>query len=239
MTGWTLAYDDFEPKQEGLREALCTLGNGYFATRGAAEEAEADDTHYPGTYLAGGYNRLETEIAGRTIENEDLVNLPNWLALSFRPEDGDWLNLLGMEVLSYGQELDLREGVVARVFRVRDRQGRETSLAARRLVHMGGPHLAAIEWSLTPVNWSGRIVLRSALDGRVINAGVPRYRALASKHHDEIAAEQLTDDTVLLTVETNQSHLRIAEAARTRIYRDGEEPAADRQLLREEGYIGQ
>src|SRR5690606_3746833 len=78
-----------------------------------------------------------------------------------------------------------------------------------------------------------------ALDGRVINAGVPRYRALASKHHDEIAAEQLADDTVLLTVETNQSHLRIAEAARTRIYRDGEEPAADRQLLREEGYIGQ
>ena len=38
-----------------LREALCTLGNGYFATRGAAEEADADEIHYPGTYLAGGY----------------------------------------------------------------------------------------------------------------------------------------------------------------------------------------
>ena len=37
-----------------------------------------------GTYLAGGYNRLQTEIAGRIVENEDLVNLPNWLSLSFR-----------------------------------------------------------------------------------------------------------------------------------------------------------
>ena len=34
-------------------------GNGYFATRGAAEEADADEIHYPGTYLAGGYNRLK------------------------------------------------------------------------------------------------------------------------------------------------------------------------------------
>src|SRR3546814_16707474 len=91
-SGWKLVYEGFDPAREGLREALCTLGNGYFATRGAAEETEADDVHYPGTYLAGGYNRLQTDIAGRVIENEDLVNLPNWLPLTFRPEDGDWFN---------------------------------------------------------------------------------------------------------------------------------------------------
>src|SRR5690606_3457513 len=139
MTGWTLAYDDFEPKQEGLREALCTLGNGYFATRGAAEEAEADEIHYPGTYLAGGYNRLKTEIAGRVIENEDLVNMPNWLFLTFRPADGDWFNLLGSEILSYRQELDLKAGVLTRDVRFRDRQGRETTLTSRRIVSMSDP----------------------------------------------------------------------------------------------------
>jgi len=53
-------------------------------------EAAAGDVHYPGTYLAGVYNRLKTEIAGEIIENEDLVNVPNWLPLSFRIEDGDW-----------------------------------------------------------------------------------------------------------------------------------------------------
>ncbi len=57
---WSLTYDRWEPEQQPLREALCTLGNGVFATRGAAEEAGAGGPHYPGTYLAGCYNRLET-----------------------------------------------------------------------------------------------------------------------------------------------------------------------------------
>ena len=74
--------------QEGLREALCTVGNGYFATRGAAPESRADGTHYPGTYIAGCYNELRTEIAGRTVENESLVNAPNWLPLTFAPRTG-------------------------------------------------------------------------------------------------------------------------------------------------------
>jgi hypothetical protein len=46
-----------------------------------------DDLNYPGTYLAGGYNRLTTVIDGRPIENEDLVNLPNWLPLTFRIDE--------------------------------------------------------------------------------------------------------------------------------------------------------
>jgi len=66
VSDWRLVYEGFDPGQERLREALCTLGNGYFATRGAAEESPADDAHYPGCYVAGCYNRLGTGIAGRT-----------------------------------------------------------------------------------------------------------------------------------------------------------------------------
>ena len=40
--------------------------------------------HYPGTYVAGLYNRLVSQVAGRDVENEDLVNTPNWLPLRFR-----------------------------------------------------------------------------------------------------------------------------------------------------------
>ncbi|GAI02817.1 unnamed protein product, partial [marine sediment metagenome] len=137
---WVLVYEGFDRDQERLREALCTLGNGYFATRGAAEEVHADEVHYPGTYIAGGFNRLESQVAGRTIVNEDLVNFPNWLCLTFCPDDGEWLDLLRMEILSYRQELHLRDGLLIRRFRVRDGQGRETSVVSRRLVHMGNPH---------------------------------------------------------------------------------------------------
>ena len=92
-SAWSLVFDGFDPACEGIREALCTLGNGYVATRAAAAGAVADDVHYPGTYLAGGYNRLRTNIAGRVVENEDLVNFPNWLALEFRIADADWFDI--------------------------------------------------------------------------------------------------------------------------------------------------
>ena len=43
----------WDPADEGRREAILTLGNGRFATRGAAPESRADGVHYPGTYAAG------------------------------------------------------------------------------------------------------------------------------------------------------------------------------------------
>ena len=151
-------YEGFDPASEGTREALCTLGNGYFSTRGAVTWARADGIHYPGTYLAGGYNRLRTDIAGRTVENEDLVNLPNWLALEFRIADGDWFDLRRVTILSYRQELDLRLGMLVRAVRFDDGQGRRSTLKERRLVSMSDIHLGALELALTAENWSARVV---------------------------------------------------------------------------------
>ncbi len=81
---WTLKYYTYEPEKERTREALLTIGNGYLGSRGALEETEANDVNYPGTYIAGLYNRMETEISGKTVSNEDFVNIPNWLSLSFK-----------------------------------------------------------------------------------------------------------------------------------------------------------
>lgn len=234
---WLFSYEGFEPEREGLREALCTLGNGYFATRGAAPEAEADDTHYPGTYLAGGYNRLRTDLAGRVVENEDLVNMPNWLPLTFRLEGGDWFNPRGVKPLEYRQVLDMARGLLLRTVRFEDRHGRRTRVEQRRFVHMRDKHLAGQELVLVAENWSGRVHVRSALDGRVVNGGVPRYRQLNCKHLRTLVTEEVDAETLLLEVETVQSRLEVAEAARTRLFVDGLPVRARRGLEEEEGYL--
>jgi alpha,alpha-trehalase len=239
MNSWTLVYEGFEPSKESLREALSTLGNGYFATRGAAPESEAGEVHYPGTYLAGGYNRLKTEIAGRVVENEDLVNMPNWLVTRLRPQEGDWLNLLSADILFYRQELNLKEGLLSRTVLFRDKQGRETTLIQRRFVHIDQMHLAGLETTIIPENWAGRIQVLSSLDGTVINAGVKRYQQLNSKHLSPIRGEAVNDETICLLVETNQSRLRVAEAARTCVYSGEELIAVERKLVEHPGYIGQ
>ncbi len=239
MNEWTITYDEYKPELQPLREALCTLGNGYFASRGAAEEVTDGGVHYPGTYLAGGYNRLTSQIAGKDIENEDLVNWPNWLYLTLRPEDGQWIHPDKLELLDYHIELHMQKGILHRRMHFKDADGRETILKSRRIVHMAYPHLAAISWSLTPVNWSGRIEIRSGIDGRVTNNGVERYRDLRGDHLESLEAADHNEESIYLRVQTKQSHIQMTQAARTRVYSDDSEVEVRRTSINQDNFIAQ
>jgi trehalose/maltose hydrolase-like predicted phosphorylase/beta-phosphoglucomutase-like phosphatase (HAD superfamily) len=234
---WTLVYDSFDPARQGLREALTAVGNGYMVTRGALPEAEADDVNYPGTYVAGLYDRAETEVAGRMVENEDLVNVPNWLPLRFRIAGGEWFEAGRSDVAEHRFELDMRRGVLTRHLTWQDAEGRRTSMTQRRFVSMKDEHLAGLLTTFTAENWSGRLEVSSGLDGRVVNAGVKRYKDLNGRHLQVLGQGQVDPETIDLQAETLQSHIRIAEAARTRVLRDGQPVEVDRRLVEEPGYI--
>jgi len=237
MNGWSLVYTDYIGEQERLREALCTLGNGYFATRGAACHANADANHYPGTYVAGCYNRLVDLIEGREVENESMVNLPNWLILDFRIDRGPWFRLEAVEILSFRQELAMREGELRRSVRFRDEAGRETVLEERRLVHMALPHCAALELTIEPQNWSGALEIRSALDGAVSNCGVARYLKLSGRHLEVLDLGPQDDETLQISVRTTDSRIEIAQAARTRIFQDDRRVRIEPTALSDGGLV--
>jgi alpha,alpha-trehalase len=234
---WSLRYERFDPAREGLREALCTLGNGYFATRGAAPEAVADSIHYPGTYVAGLYDRRQTRLAGRTVENESIVNLPNWLTVNFRIGGDPWFDLEGVEILDYRQELNLCQAVLNRTLRVRDKAGRVTRVEQRRFVSMADPHAAGLETVLCAENWSGRLTVRSGLDGRVVNAGVTRYGQFDDHHLVDVQVDAVDNETIALGSRTGQSGVWVAEAARTRITRAGRPANPERRVVEEPGFI--
>ncbi|SDY48864.1 glycoside hydrolase family 65 protein [Citreimonas salinaria] len=232
MNDWQLKYSGYDPGSEGLRETLCALGNGYIVSRAAAPNAVADDAHYPGTYLAGGYDRLTSEIADHRIENEDLVNIPNWLPLTIRAEGGDWLRPDDVGYLDYRQELDLRSNVLTRCLRFRDGEGRVTRWDERRIVSMHDPHLAALSVTLTPENWSGALTVRSGIDGSVINWGVARYRDLDGRHLETLDASREDGNLLALRSRFVQARREVALAARTSVAVDGGHiPAARTETL--------
>jgi alpha,alpha-trehalase len=235
---WAFTFEGYDPPNEKLREALCTIGNGYFATRGAAPESKAGKVHYPGTYAAGVYNRVDDEIAGRSIDNESLVNLPNWQPLTFRIDGGDWFDIDAVTLLSYRQTLDLRGAVLTREMRFRDAADHTTSVTQHRFVAMHECHVAALETTIIAEDWSGMIEIRSALDGNVRNSLVERYRELTSNHLTLLKKRQLDGNSVLLSVQTTQSQVPIALAARTTVWR-GENPvAATYRVVEEDDGIG-
>jgi trehalose 6-phosphate phosphatase len=220
MDGWTLDYDGYDPAQEPLREALLTLGNGVFATRGAAPECRADAVHYPGTYAAGFFNRLADDVDGHSIENESMVNLPNWLCLQLEL-DGVPMDPDNGGLAQDHSHLDLRTGVLTRTLRAVDAWGRSTSVVQRRLVDLPSGHLAALQTVVVADNWSGDLVVRSGIDGQVQNGGVARYADLAGQHFSSVVAGT-TRGLLHVEASTSQSRLHVAVAAKTRVCRDGE-----------------
>jgi trehalose-phosphatase len=235
---WTFTFDGYDPHDEKLREALCTVGNGYFATRGAAPESTAGQVHYPATYAAGVYNRLDDIVGGKKTGHESLVNLPNWLPLTFRIDGGDWFDVDAVTLLCYRQTFDLRGALLTRELRFRDDAGRTTSVTQHRFVAMHMAHIAALETTIVAEDWSGTIAVRSTIDGNVRNSGVERYRELASTHLVSLKKRALSENSVLLTAETTQSQIPLAMAARTTMWRDGTAAPATYRVVETEFEIG-
>lgn len=207
---WTLSYDSFQPAEERRREALCTLGNGYLATRGSAPEPGSGG--YRGTYLAGCYDRLTSRVAGSETDDESMVNVTDWLPWTYSVDGGGWFDLAEVTILSYRQELDLRHGVLTRQVRYRDTANRTSRVVQRRLVDMANPYRAASSVTLCSEDWSGRVRLRSGLDASVRNCGVERYAQLADRH---LHVRSLAADAGVLVADTTavQSQVRIVTAA--------------------------
>ena len=230
---WDLVYYGYDPAKEKTRESLLTLGNGYFGTRGSLEESRADEHHYPATYMAGLYNRLSSNVAGKEIENEDFVNVTDWTQVSFRIDGDEWFDIDKTEIMSMRRRLHIDSGILCRKLIVRDAKGRETSIRSRRIVSMDDPHLGILRYCVTPLNYKGHIEIRTELNGTHINDGVERYNTLNQKHLEAVN-EGSGDKIQYVEVRTTRSDIHIAMASRIDANK-GNETAMDYEHFLETG----
>ncbi|MBU0757755.1 MAG: beta-phosphoglucomutase [Nanoarchaeota archaeon] len=213
---WTIRFSGYSESDNKKIEALTSIGNGYIGTRGAFEECRADDIHYPGTYLAGVYNRLTTKIAGREIENEDLVNIPNWLPIKFRIGDAEYIDIDSSSILQYEKILDMKSAVLYRTLRLKDKNGRIILIKSERFASMADPHTCTIRYTIIPENFSEKITIRAGIDGSVQNSGVKRYGDLENQHLAII--KKISDkNKCTLVAETTTSKIKIALTSIVRV----------------------
>ncbi len=220
---WKLNYHGFNQNTEKLRETLTTVGNGYFATRGCFEgEVAEKDIHYPGTYIAGLYNKVPTVIHDKKIYNNDFVNCPNWLPIDFKIGKDKFIDVLKSEILYYNHVLDMKTGVMSRKIKIRDINGRITIIESERIASMDNHHLGAIRYRITPYNYFEPVTIKSSIDGTVTNYGVPRYRSL-SNHHLNAIRQETRGDSIFLHVKTNESNVDIYMHADHKLYEGDKE----------------
>ena len=214
---WSVKYHGYDENKEQVRESLCTVGNGYFGTRGALEEYNADGIHYPGTYISGLYNKLESKISEKSIVNEDMVNCPNWLPVTFRIGNDDWINIGNITIVSFKRILNIRNGILYKKIIIKDKSGRETLIESKRLASMENKHIAALRYNIIALNYSDYIHVKAGLDGNIENKGVKRYMECNSKHL-EILDISGNGPKSKIKVRTNQSGIEITEISKLNIF---------------------
>ena len=187
----------YEPARGRIREALCALGNGYFATRGAATwGAGRMRIHYPGPTSPAATIACAPTLPGRVVENEDLVNLPNWLALNFRIEDGAWFDKDAQGDARWIPTARSSIYTTACCFRALlelcgSSAGRRTHVerAPARVHALTCTSGCARTHSDCRELVGRRDLVCSAIDGRVVNAGAKLYRKFSNQHLEPLAAE--------------------------------------------------
>ncbi|QJB56690.1 beta-phosphoglucomutase family hydrolase [Pseudodesulfovibrio sp. zrk46] len=235
---WYLTYSGFDPGDEKLRETLTTVGNGYLGTRGASECERAGFNFYPGTYISGIFNKTPSKVHGQDIWNNDFVNCPNWLPIEFKIGNGDYVSPFAMELLSYSHRLNMREGVMERDMVVKDQVGRISRISSRRIASMADPHLCAIKFDLTPLNYSAKITFRSSLDGNVENGGVARYSALNTHHLCRVSGGK-ANGGIYLHTETTHSRYQIVMAAKNVVLEDGKQLTPVREVYQDKACVAE
>jgi beta-phosphoglucomutase family hydrolase len=238
---WVVVYDYYDSAAEQQRESLCALGNGKFFTRAADISSTPGEFHYPGTYVTGGYNSVVLQSKGLTFDSEQVVNFPNWLFLSFKiDDDADWFSIDSVEIISYSQRLNLREGILYKDVVFKDQKGRQTRTNERRFVHMQYSHLGGFDLSITPLDWSGKLVVRSGIDGRIKNTtdAIIDPEIGAIKH---FTVENCTvqDNVVSMTAVTDTTKLVVSQSTRTNIFQNGKELKPERTTFEEENFVAQ
>lgn len=197
-------YGEYSGKRNYGQEAMLTIGNGYFGLRGAYVEANADHDNYPGMYVAGVYNQLTTNINGRDVVNEDLVNLPNSQYISFGVDHQKPFTIKKEDIQDIYRSLNLKTGVLTTTLHIQLSTGHILEVKATKVANMTHWHRYAIKYEIKPINFSGSLQIYSEIDGSVINGNVARYSDF-NQHHLDIIGMSAHDNQISMSGQTKTS----------------------------------
>ena len=96
------------------------------------------------------------------------MNSTNWIGIDISI-DGEQLDLNVQQLKYSHRELDMQAGQLKRTFRVVFGSGKEVEIESIRFCSMAREEIAAISYSVTPLNFSGNVKFTPYLDGKVSN----------------------------------------------------------------------
>jgi len=193
---WSIKEDGFDSQLQNIRESQFTIGNGYLGARGILEEKPLGSN--PGTYIAGIYDRLTSQVA-------DLVNFPNPFFFKFTLK-GEKVGARAMDVLEHSRVLNMKDGLLLRHTVYSDVRQKRYDYQSIRFLSQHHKHIGIMQIALTPLDSDAAIDLQTGLDVNVINVGV-----ITEGHKKHFAIKELffENHSSFRVIETLEKHHKV------------------------------
>ncbi|MDE7333243.1 MAG: glycoside hydrolase family 65 protein [Lachnospiraceae bacterium] len=171
---WTITEQEFKKETNYRNETTFALSNGYLGSRGTFEEGYGftPEEGLEGNFINGFYESETIRYGewnyGFPLTSQSLLNLPNMKTTYIFLGD-EKLDLFKGKIISYQRKLHMKEGYVSRETVWQSPEGKEVKLYTERFCSMDCKNLMVMKIQITPLNFSGRIQVKSLLEGQVEN----------------------------------------------------------------------
>lgn len=232
---WCIIEEGFNPEYHKSSESIFSIGNGKMGHRAMFEETYTGAT-LQGSYVAGIYYPDKTRVGwwknGYPEYFAKVINSTNWIGIDVQI-DGRYLDLNTCKTKDFKRTLNMREGYILREFTALLDDGKKLAVSAKRFVSMADTENGAIRYSVTPLNFSGKIAFTPYLDGDVKNE---------DSNYDETFWDILEMEAhageAYLVSETNKIGFRTGFGMQFSLSIDGNPVNVTPEVMKKEKWIG-
>jgi maltose phosphorylase len=232
---WNIIEEGFHPEHNRISESIFSLGNGAMGQRANFEEDYSGESHL-GNYVAGVYYPDKTRVGwwknGYPEYFAKVLNNANWIGIHIRIE-GELLDLATCEVTDFHRVLHMKEGYLERSCVALLRNGLQVKIHSTRFLSLLDTEAGAIKYSITPLNFYGKISIVLDIDFDVKNQDA-NYD---EKFWDEVGKE-VHDATALVTAKTKKLDFQVCAGMRFAVYQNGSKEEISVQKIQKEKYAG-
>lgn len=232
---WNIIENEFHADHLRASESIFSLGNGRLGQRGNFEETYSSDT-LQGSYVSGVTFLDRTRVGwwknGYPSFFSRIPNAPNWSGILVRLIDEE-LDLAIWDINRYERRLDMKEGISYRNFEVTSPKGHTLQIQVEHLNSMANQDLCLIKYSVTSVNYEGKISLVPYLSGDVKHE---------TSNFDEkmwnILRAKTTNEYTYLWTQTKREDSQICCAMTYQLFKNSKETAVSAIKIEKEKVTG-
>lgn len=214
---WLIVQEELLPDKKDFYESIFSLGNGYMGVRGFFEDELNKKSYEVSTFIAGVYDYIKNGIT-------DMVNTPNFFS-SRLVIDGEEFDYESSKICEFTRILNMKEGCLTKSLIWEHGNGHKTRIETIRLLSIVENHLAALQYKIIPLNYTGNVLFETGIDGRVTNNPISddqlknEIDTMVLLQHKETGCD---NDISFLSVSTNVMKYEICEAFTVCLRENGE-----------------